>query len=407
MIPEKKALISVLLLVCISYIGVALPYPILAPIFLESTKAGFTDVWGLSPEVLLGLVLASYPLGMFIGGHFLGSLADYYGRKPIILATLVGVAASYGLSAYAIYHEHFALLLASRLLTGLFEGNIAIARSVAADLAPKIPKTTSFSYIHAAVYVGYLIGPVIGAVLVYISYSAPFYFAALLSLLLFAFIHFMFEESHQPQKAQQQTASKMNAWVIFKQPGLLVICTINILSALAFSTFYQFYPLYLVKVYGFGSDGIATLTVVLTFSLIFASLVAVKWGKKHFSLATNIIASLGLYCTFAIAMMLVTSEYVFYGLFTVLGIFIVTSSTHMGVFVSDNVPAENQGKLMGILSSLSAFATVSSIIVGSYLATLSPYYPMFASVFVAAMSLILFIRLHFNGLRDATTAEMS
>ena len=406
MTPANKALASVLLLVCFSYIGVALPYPILAPIFLESTRAGFTDVFGLSPEMLLGLVLASYPLGMFIGGHFLGALADFYGRKPVIQSTLIGVVGSYALSAYAIQSEDFVLLLISRLSAGLFEGNIAIARSVAADLAPEIPKTTSFSYIHAAVYIGYLIGPIIGAALIYVAPSAPFYFASGLGLLSFIFIHFMFEESHKPVRTKAKQ-NKFNSWVIFNQPGMLNICIINVFSALAFSTFYQFYPLYLVKIYNFGSDGIAVLTVALTFSLIFASLVAVKFTKKHFSLASNIIGSLGCYCALAVVMMLVSSEYVFYVLFSLLGIFIVTTGTHMSVFVSDNTPAEDQGKLMGILSSLSAFATVSSILLGSYLATYSAYYPMIASVVVAALSLTLFVKLHISSKKSALATKVS
>ncbi|PWW40316.1 putative MFS family arabinose efflux permease [Idiomarina loihiensis] len=390
---ENKALASVLLLVCVSYIGVALPYPILAPLFIGATPAKLADFMRLPPELLLGLVLAAYPLGMFLGGHVLGALADHLGRKPVIRWTQIGVCLSYLLSGYALLQQQYLLLLFSRLLTGLFEGNIAIARSIAADLSHAIPKTTSFSYIHAAVYIGYLIGPLLGGALLYHSASTPFYFAAALALVGLGYFERMFQETHS-RTTDAPVVTKFNAWILLRRRTVRQLCLINTLSALAFSTFYQFYPLYLVKIYDFGSDGIALLTGVLTVSLIFSSLVMVKVGKKYLSLAANIIWSLTFYGLLGSAMMLVNNHFAFYVLFTLLGLFIVTSGTNMGVYVSDHTPADEQGKLMGLLASLSAIGTVLSILLGSFLATFSPYYPMIGSVLFAAVALLLFMRLH-------------
>ncbi len=390
MIAEKKTLASVLLLVCISYIGVALPYPILAPTFLNGEHTALSTFHQFSPEVLLGFVLACYPLGMALGGHIMGAMADHFGRKSVLTWSLLGGSVGYVLSGYALMTQHYPLLLASRLITGMFEGNISIARSIAADLSPVIPKTTSFSYIHAAVYVGYLIGPIISGVLLYFTDAMPFYFAALLNVCGMLLIIKTFNETWKP--TQKETGlSRFNAWKIFKQPGVLVVCIINLLSALAFSIFYQFYPLYLVKIYGFGSDGITLLTVVLTFALIFSSLVVVKLSKRLLSLHNNIILSLMGYLTLALIMVNADSMAIFVVSFTLLGIFIVTSGTHIGVFVSDLTSVDDQGKLMGILATLSASGTVLSILAGSWLATLSPYYPMMMSIICALASLLIFL----------------
>ncbi|WP_018693150.1 MFS transporter [Algicola sagamiensis] len=142
-----KTLLTVLFVVMVSTAGVALPYPLLAPMFLGDIPPPMVTEYILPPSVLFSIALAIYPLGIFLGGNYIGALSDQYGRRKMLLWTLGGSFIGYIISAYAILNEDFVLFLASSFLTGLFEGNISIARAIALDLSHLVGKTKSMSWL--------------------------------------------------------------------------------------------------------------------------------------------------------------------------------------------------------------------------------------------------------------------
>ncbi len=86
---------------------------------------------------LAALLLAAYPFGQFFGAPVLGSLSDDYGRKRTITFSLIVAAFCYLVTGIAIHMRYLELLILSRFATGLMEGNIAVARAMAAgDLHP-------------------------------------------------------------------------------------------------------------------------------------------------------------------------------------------------------------------------------------------------------------------------------
>ncbi|MEL7486347.1 MAG: MFS transporter, partial [Pseudomonadota bacterium] len=171
---DKRMLFVITGIVAVSFVGVSLPYPILAPHILggaiELSLAGAA----LKPEQTLAIVLAAYPAGMFIGNQILGACADRFGRKRTLFLSVAAAGVGYLWSAAALATDNMASLALSRLATGTFEGNVPIARAIASDLRETIPLSTSFGYIGGAVYAGYLIGPVIGGAFAGHSVAAPF-----------------------------------------------------------------------------------------------------------------------------------------------------------------------------------------------------------------------------------------
>ena len=93
-IKAKKSLFSVMLVVLFSSAGIALPYPILAPLFLNEVSA-LTTFADLPSKILLGIILAIYPLGVIFGSSVLGAASGIYGRKKTLVITLVLTAVSY------------------------------------------------------------------------------------------------------------------------------------------------------------------------------------------------------------------------------------------------------------------------------------------------------------------------
>jgi DHA1 family tetracycline resistance protein-like MFS transporter len=148
---------------------------------------------------MLGLTLAAYPFAQFFGSPILGSLSDRFGRKKLLILTMVGTGIGYLLSGLAIAHHQVSLLILSRVMTGFFEGNMGIAQASISDL--KIDKHDGLGAILAASSFGYLVGPLIGGFLCdkqlvgWFGYAVPFYFGTVMALLLGIFVTFCYQET--------------------------------------------------------------------------------------------------------------------------------------------------------------------------------------------------------------------
>src|ERR1700753_645133 len=98
--------------------------------------------------LVLGGLLALYPLAQFFGAPVLGSLSDRFGRRPVLLASLAASAAFYALMALALHLHSLGLLAVAGGLPGLLEANIAISQSAAADTAPVAERGRLFGYVY-------------------------------------------------------------------------------------------------------------------------------------------------------------------------------------------------------------------------------------------------------------------
>ena len=137
---ELWVALCVTLLACM---GLSLPYPVLTPLFIDAPVSSLNSYAGFSGETLLTTLLAIYPLGIFIGSSFIGALSDRFGRRKVLANTLIICFLGYLVSAYALYIGDYLLLLISRFLTGITEGNISIARAIALDIGQASAKSTS------------------------------------------------------------------------------------------------------------------------------------------------------------------------------------------------------------------------------------------------------------------------
>lgn len=108
------------------------------------------------------VALGAYSLGQFIGAPLWGKLSDRYGRRPILVASLLGAVVSYLIMAHA---QDIVTLGASRLLGGLMAGNIAAAFAYVGDITSHEQRPKAMGIIGAAFGLGFIFGPAIGGLL--------------------------------------------------------------------------------------------------------------------------------------------------------------------------------------------------------------------------------------------------
>jgi MFS transporter, DHA1 family, tetracycline resistance protein len=158
--PASRILVVVFLVVLVDFIGFGLIIPLL-PFWARRLGAGPTGV---------GLVLSAYALAQFIFAPVLGSLSDRYGRRPVILASLLIEALGFALTALS---GSLLALLGTRFLAGLGASNIGSAQAVVADVTPAAGRARGMAMIGAAIGLGFVIGPAFGGALASRAYLCP------------------------------------------------------------------------------------------------------------------------------------------------------------------------------------------------------------------------------------------
>ncbi|WP_299491493.1 MFS transporter [uncultured Shewanella sp.] len=384
---------SVLLVTVLSTAGIALPYPILAPLFMGEQLNELNQFMGITPELLLGFSLAIYPLGIFLGGSFIGALSDSYGRKKLLVYTLFISVIGYFITAYAIMSQQYLLFIFARFLTGVCEGNLSIARAIALDLGHKIDKTRAMSLIAAASFLGWLVGPLAGGYLAQYGAEVAFQMAGIAVFLCMIFVIIVITETHDVTQSQSFLVllKSNNSLVLLKQPIILNIFIFQFIFCLGLNAFYEFYPVWLVVERNYESSMIGETTAIMTLSMMLASVLLVTKLKRFFGLLPTIVVTLILSALFMGILPLFSGTMMIL-FFALTGIMIAIYNGLLPVYMSDINKHVGNGALMGLLTVTFCIANAVIAIFGSLMLVLSVALPLYLGAALIALSSLLVIK---------------
>jgi len=192
---NRSPLVVILTTVFIDLVGFGIVMPVL-PFYAEGTRFNAT------PRTV-GLLFASYSIMQLIFAPILGSLSDKYGRRPVLLISIIGTGIGFLLLGFA---TTLAMLFAGRILDGITGGNIATAQAYIADVTAKEDRASAMGLIGAAFGVGFVFGPVIGGVLSRWGIHVPFLFAACLCFVNAILLYFRLPETVTSQRPPETSA---------------------------------------------------------------------------------------------------------------------------------------------------------------------------------------------------------
>lgn len=139
-----------------------------------------------------GYFLSAYAAMQFLASPILGSLSDRFGRRPVLLVSLLGAGIDYLFMAFA---PSLVLLFIGRIISGLTGASMTVASSYMADISTDDDRSKNFGLIGAAWGLGFIIGPVLGGLFQQLGPSGPFLVAAALNIMNFGFGYFILPES--------------------------------------------------------------------------------------------------------------------------------------------------------------------------------------------------------------------
>lgn len=228
---SRHALALVFLTVFIDLLGFGMVIPLL-PVYSRA--------YG-SDELTLGLLFSCFSAMQFVSAPVWGRLSDRAGRRPALVGGLLGTSASYVVFAFA---DSMGWLFASRLLAGLFGGNVGVAHAYIADVTTPENRAKGMGLIGAAFGLGFTFGPLLGGELTALSPHAPGLAAAGLSLAAASLAFLRLPEVARQREGGARPPRLELARRAMGEGRIGVLLGLNLLAIGAFSAFESMFTRY-------------------------------------------------------------------------------------------------------------------------------------------------------------------
>ena len=368
---KNLSLWTLFLVVFLDLLGIGIIIPILPLVFFE-TQLLPPEVSHATVNILLGFLIASYPFAQFFGAPILGAIADRYGRRPVLLLSLLGAAFGYALFAFGLVIGSVWLLFFSRILAGFMAGNLAVVKSIIVDISDKKSMVKNFGLIGMGFGLGFILGPFIGGNLAnpnlvsWFNPATPFWFATILLAVNICFVYFRI-----PETLSSPSHIHITPWTGFvnikkalSMPTLNMIFISYFLFMFGFSFFTQFFPVYMHDKFNATPSQIGTLFAFLGIWIAIAQGFLVR-------LFTSIKPANILRFTFFFGSVLVLLHIFptkIWMLFVIAPFMAINNGLNMpnvSALLSSHATKESQGEIMGIEQSLLSLAmTIPAVISG-------------------------------------------
>ncbi len=349
--------------------------------------------------ILLGLLIAIFPIGQFIATPILGQLSDFYGRRKVLAFSIAGTSLSYIVFAIGVITHNIPLLFAARFFDGLTGGNIAVAQAAIADVTPPEKRAKNFGLIGAAFGLGFIVGPFIGgklsdpSVISWFNAATPFWFAALLAGANAISVIIRFPETNKYLIHGKVTWNRsiQNIKKAFSMKGVNVLFLTNFFFYAGFTFFTTFFSVFLIKKFGFSQGNIGDFFAYLGLWTAFTQVVITRRMNKRFS--EDKIVRITLVAAGACLFLYFLPNMPWQLLFVVPFVSIPAglSMANLTALLSRSVEPSIQGEILGINASVQALAqAIPPIISGFVAATLTPSTPIIIGGIVIMVGGIIF-----------------
>lgn len=382
--------------VTLDAMGIGLIMPIMPELILEVQGGTLASaaLWG-------GVLTTAFAFMQFVFGPIMGNLSDRFGRRPVLLISLVVMAADYLVMAVA---GTIWLLLIGRVVGGITAATQSTANAYMADISKPADKAANFGLLGAGFGIGFVLGPLIGGMLGEYGTRAPFYAAAVLAALNFAFGYFVLTETVTDKIQRPFKWRNANPFGAFKQmsrlPGIRRLLIVFFMYSVAFHVYPSVWSYFTQERFGWSPQMIG-----LSLALFGILMAIVQGGLIRLILSRlgewrTIVWGLGFDIVAFGAMAVVTSGTVALILTPLAALGAATIPALTGI-MSQLVADDEQGALQGVMTSAGALAMiVSPMLMTSVFAEFTregaliylPGAPFVVSMVLMLIALVVFLR---------------
>ena len=351
---ERRALAFIFVTVLIDAIGFGVVIPVFPGLIVSLTGKPLAAAAEIS-----GWIMFLYATTQFITGPVIGGLSDRFGRRPLLLASLLAFGLDYLAAAFA---PTLGWLIAARLVAGVTGATFSTAYAYIADISTPDRRAANFGLIGMAFGFGFIIGPALGGIVSHFGDRVPFMVAAGLAFTNAAYGWLVLPESLARENRRAfdwRRANPVGALLRLRRanPVILMLCLTVFVWTMGYQSLYTTWNYFTIERFGWtpaqvgwslGAVGVTGAIVqgVLSRRLIprFGPKRIIVWG------VVSAIAGYGIYAFAGAGWMMYAG--------------IVVSSLQGLVFpslqgiMSADVAASEQGELQGSLSSVQSLSSI-------------------------------------------------
>ena len=350
---NKKALLFIFITILIDVIGIGIIIPVTPKLIQHLTGEGISQA-----SVYGGLLAVAYSLMQFIFSPVIGGLSDRFGRRPVLLLSLLGLGLDYIFMAFA---PTIAWLFVGRILAGISGASFTTATAYIADISTPEKRAQNFGLVGAAFGIGFIIGPVVGGICSKWGTHVPFIVAACFSLLNFIYGYFILPESLKEENRRKfdwKRANPIGSLLHLKRyPMVIGLVTTLVFLYLAGKSVESTWTYYTILKFqwdetwvGYSLGVVGVLVAIVQGGLIRTVIPKLGAKKSIFIGLSLMIVGLILFA-FASKGWMMMSFLIPYCLGGIAG------PALQGV-ISNEVPANEQGELQGALTSLMSLTAI-------------------------------------------------
>ena len=406
----KSLMTSAFFTMFLDNVSVGIIIPILPIIFLKSNLYFPAFVPYETRTILLGLLIALYPMAQFFGAPILGSLSDKYGRKKMLMLSVLGSTISYALMAYGLFIHHIILMFAARILDGFTGGNVSIVGSAVADVSGK-NKTQNFSILALAFAMGFILGPFLGGYLSdsskvsWFSFSTPLVLASLLALTNFTLITTYFKETLPENKRKKKVEISIFSGVksifrVLKRRNKRMLMSIIFLYFAGFAFFTEFFQVVMVQKFNTSQSTIGEFYAIMGIWLVIMQATIVGRLTKRVRTEKLPLFSLIVISIVIFIAVIQSNLTPLYFLLPIFALAVAITQPSINAVISDNAEEHEQGEMLGVTQSMGSLAfSLVPVLAGAFAAISVTLPTIIASVMLAIAwgYYVYFYKVHYTG----------
>jgi len=350
---KRLAVTFILFSVMLDSMGIGLIMPVMPDLIqeVEGQGLGAAAVWG-------GILATIFAAMQFIFGPTVGNLSDRYGRRPVLIISLVIMAFDYVLMALA--HTIW-LLIIGRIIGGITAATQATSAAYMADISKPEEKAANFGLIGAAFGVGFVLGPLFGGILAEYGTRAPFWAAAFLAAANAIFGYYVLPETVTDRIRRPFEWRRANPLGAFKNigdlPGLKRLMLITFVYTIAFFVYPGVWAYFGAERFDWGpgmiglSLGVFGIGIAIVQGLLIRPILRLIGERKA------VILGLSIDVVAFVALAFVTNGWIALALTPLTALGSIAGPALQGI-MSRTASDSQQGELQGTVTSINAVATI-------------------------------------------------
>ncbi len=360
MLKNNRSLLIVCLIAMVNMLGYGIVFPIL---YAYSKKFGLTDFQN-------GLLFALFSICQFISTPIIGRLSDKFGRRPMLLVSIIGTVVSFFVMAFA---PSALFLFIARALDGLTAGNVPVIFAVISDTTKPEERAKAFGFVGSAFSFGFIFGPAIAAFTLGLGQAVPFLIAGVITIIAAALTALYLPETNahmgEVQKGKMFDFPKM--WKTLFDPNVGVTFIISLVFYLAFSC---------AILYGFQPFTLNVLNISQSQNALLFTMFGVLGLVSQTFIVGRISKALGMKKTFKVGMIFTALSFLIMFFSKTIGVFVFASvilavfnsivQTLIPTILSQEADAKSQGTIMGLNASYQSIGMIFGPILGGVVATI-------------------------------------